>query len=346
MALLRPALLLALGVLLVTPQAAVGGGWWSYIDPSRSTVAPGQRVEVNESVFFGSRAAAEEAKETGRFYVYLLRGFDYAVLEPAMRKPSPRNWWSLGGAEAIQVGRVDVSFSGPQDGRATATFTTPELAPGTYQLMLCDAGCATPLGDVIPIRGFTIVADPATANVAEGVDRLERRIHNQAREVAAARRDAGRALDGQRSTRSTRSELEQFEARVSSLAAESRRSPPVARWAYAGWLVAGALVGALALLLIRSRRSRPSPPAELGEWPPSDEELRELLSSGPARPHGVAVEGHPSCARPIAQTAGTGRRSSTSNLSTENPPSPSRSASSFPRSRARSGAKWRASQKM
>ena len=62
--------------------------------------------------------------------------------------------------------------------------------------------------------------------------------------------------------------------------------------------------------------------------------------------HGVAVRVHPPWGRPIAQTAGTGRRSSTSTLSTENPPSRSRSASSFPRSRARSGAEWRASQKM
>ena len=62
--------------------------------------------------------------------------------------------------------------------------------------------------------------------------------------------------------------------------------------------------------------------------------------------HGVAVHVHPPWGRPIAQTAGTGRRSSTSTLSTENPPSRSRSASSLPRSRARSGAEWRASQKM
>ena len=61
--------------------------------------------------------------------------------------------------------------------------------------------------------------------------------------------------------------------------------------------------------------------------------------------HGVAVHVHPPWGRPIAQTAGTGRRSSTNTLSTENPPSRSRSASSFPRSRARSGAEWRASQK-
>jgi transposase len=61
--------------------------------------------------------------------------------------------------------------------------------------------------------------------------------------------------------------------------------------------------------------------------------------------HGVAVHVHPPWGRPIAQTTGTGRRSSTSTLSTENPPSRSRSASSFPSSRARSGAEWRASQK-
>lgn len=280
MALLFPALLSALGVLLLTPQTAAGGGWWSYIDPSPSTVAPGQRVEVNESVFFSSIAAAEEAKETGQFYVYLLRGFDYSVLEPAMRKPSPRKWWSLGGVEAIRVGQVDVSFSGAQAGRATATFTTPVLAPGTYHLMLCDAGCATPLGDVIPAKGFTVVANPAIARVAQRVDHLERQIRNPARGLAAARRDATRALDGQRSTRS---EAEQLEARVSSLAAESRRSPPVAHWAYAGWLVAGALLGALVPLVVR-RRSKPSPAAQPGGWRPSDEELRELLSSGSARP--------------------------------------------------------------
>ena len=61
---------------------------------------------------------------------------------------------------------------------------------------------------------------------------------------------------------------------------------------------------------------------------------------------GIAVHVHPPWGRPFTQTAGTGRRSSTSTLSTENPPSRSRSASSFPRSWARSGAEWRASQKM
>ena len=70
MARLRPALVCVLGVLLLTPQTAAAGGWWSNIDVDRSTVAPGQRVEVNdEQVLFRSTAAAAEARGTGRCYI-------------------------------------------------------------------------------------------------------------------------------------------------------------------------------------------------------------------------------------------------------------------------------------
>jgi len=76
-------------------------------------------------------------------------------------------------------------------------------------------------------------------------------------------------------------------------------------------------------------------------------ELLDEISSAAAGCLHAAVRAdvHPPWGRPITHTAGTGRRSLTSTLSTENPPSRSRSASSFPRSRARSGAEWRASQK-
>src|SRR5918999_3478226 len=103
MAALRVALSCAIGVLLLAPQPALGGGWWSHIDLNRSIVAPGQRVELDVAVAFRSVAAAEQARETGRFHVYLLRGFDDSVVDRAMRKPPPRDWWSLGGAEAIHV---------------------------------------------------------------------------------------------------------------------------------------------------------------------------------------------------------------------------------------------------
>jgi len=284
MASLRLALVCALAVLLLTPQAAVGGGWWSNIRVDRSTVAPGQRVEADATVTFSSAAAAEEARETGRFYVYMLRGFDYSVVEWATRKGFRRNW-SLGGAEAIQVGQVAVRASDGNLGGARATFTVPELRPATYHLMLCNAGCAKPLAEVIPAEGFTVVADTATAQMAERVARLERLTRNQARQLGVARAASNWARF---EAESTGSELEQLESRLSSLEDEGRSSGLVAWWAYAGWLIAGALGGALALLVLRRRRSPPRPARDAG-WHLSDEELRELLPSEP--------EHHPSSLR-------------------------------------------------
>src|SRR5688572_5137365 len=59
---LRLPLVCALGVLLLMPQGTAAGGWWSYIDVNRSHVAPGQRVELDETVAFSSAAAAEAAQ--------------------------------------------------------------------------------------------------------------------------------------------------------------------------------------------------------------------------------------------------------------------------------------------
>jgi hypothetical protein len=216
-------LVCALGVLLLAPPAAAGGGWWSSIQVDRSPVAPGQPVEVEASLYLGSEAAAQAARQPGRFSVHLLRGFDYAVVERAMRKASPGDWWSLGGAEAIAVAPVTVSRSDPGFGRARAAFTMPELPPATYHVMLCDAGCAEPLADVIPTPGITVVADPATARLVKRVARLERR--------------------------KARPEVVRIERTVAAPADDGEGSRPVT-----GWLVAGGLAGALALTV--GRRSR------------------------------------------------------------------------------------------
>ena len=222
---MRLALVCALGALLLTPQAASAGGWWSSIHLSRSTVAPGERVQLHAVVAFGSAAAAAEARQPGRFHVHLLRGFDDAGVERAMREPSPGDWWALGGAEAMRVGKVSVSVPEAGPARATASFTVPELPPATYHLMLCDAGCAEPLADVIPAGGFT-VADPAAAADRAGV--------------------AARTAD---------STAERSERRAPSIADDGRGSPAAAR-AYAGWVVAAALAGVLALLVVRRRQAR------------------------------------------------------------------------------------------
>ena len=273
------ALVGALGATLFTPQAAAGGGWWSYVDVNRSTVAPGQRVVVTEKdLFFRSRAEAKEAAASDRFYVYLLRDLDHSIIKRAMSESSPGDWWSLGGAEAIRVGRVAVSVRDANLARATAAFTVPDVPPATYHLMLCDAACAEPLADVIPTKGLTVVADPATAQMAQRVDDLDRQYRQQARELRAARGDADSARVA---ARSARSEAQQLEARLSSLTDEVRSSSRVTWWPYAGWLLAGALLGALVVLGHRGRRVRRRRPTPDAAWHSSDEELRELLASGP-----------------------------------------------------------------
>lgn len=279
---LRLALACVLGGLLVMPQAAAAGGWWSYIDVNRSHVAPGQGIELSERVAFKSVAAAEAAEQSERFHVYLLRGFDYSVVERAMRETSPGNWWSLGDAEAIEVGQVTVRVSDGNLGRATASFTVPELPPGKYHLMLCDKACMEPLADVIPAKGFTVVADPAAARMGNRIDRLDRGSRNRPDRLAAARADADDALVA---ARNARSEVEQLKRSVASLANEGRAAPPAGPWTYAGWFVAGALAGALALLALRRRRPRPPRPARHVGWHPTDEELRDLLSSESRDPH-------------------------------------------------------------
>ena len=232
------ALVCALGALLLMPQAAAAGGWWSSIRPDHSLVAPGQRVQVEERVLFRSVAAAEAARK--RFHVYLLRGFDDSIVDRAMRKRWPGDWWSLGGAEAIEVGEVAVRVADSNLVKATAAFTVPEVAPGTYHLMLCDTGCAEPLADVVPADGFRVVADPATAVLAGRVDRLERRIRHQADRIAAARVGTRKARGAARdAARDARSDVERLEARVASLADEDRSLPL--------WLLIGALAAALAL---------------------------------------------------------------------------------------------------
>ena len=244
---LRLALSCAFGLLLLTPPAAAGGGWWSSIDVDRTTAAPGQRVEVKSFVDFSSVAAAQEAQESGRFYVHLLRGFDYSVLEPAMRQAAPRNWWTLGGAEAIPVARATVGITDRNAGWARASFTMPELEPGTYHVMLCDAACTEPFASVFPAARFTVVADPATALLTRRANRLDRRIGRQATQLTDVRADAHRMHI---TAQNTQEEIEALERRIASLTADAQRPEPVGPWA---WLAAATLTGVL-VLLVRRRR--------------------------------------------------------------------------------------------
>lgn len=153
--------------LTVLPSAAAGG-WWTSIRLDRTRVAVGQEMKVEANVMFRSVDAAEAARTgemQGGFYVYLLRGFDHSIVQRAMREASPRNWWSVGIADAFRVGRVVIGGRESNLALANSSFRVPEMPPGRYTVMFCDAGCAHPLADVIPTlpRQLTVTT-PRTAD--------------------------------------------------------------------------------------------------------------------------------------------------------------------------------------
>jgi hypothetical protein len=252
----------ALALVLFPVQEAAGGGWWSFIHLDRSTVAVGQRVEARAEVLFRSAAAAEEARARGQFSVYLLSGLDDTVVERAMRKASPGDWWSPGDADAIEVGRVVLELSEGNIATAHASFPLPDVPAATYALMFCDVGCTHPLADVVPARGFTVVADAATAALAERVERLETRVRRQKGELATALA-AGRRLRA--ALVNVRAELEEIRARTP--VAARRDSAPAPLWPYGGWIAAGVVAGALAVLLLRRGPTRPVPPEPMRTFP-------------------------------------------------------------------------------
>jgi hypothetical protein len=155
-------------ILLVSPSAKAGG-WWSSIRLDRARVTVGQQMTAETQVMFSSTGAVEGARKArgkDAFYAYLLRGFDYSVVDRAMREASPQNWWSMGGAEAYWVGRVTVGASDLNLATATASFRVPKAPPGRYAVMFCDTGCAHPMADLIPTHPSALTIAPRVASTS------------------------------------------------------------------------------------------------------------------------------------------------------------------------------------
>ncbi len=260
-----------LTALALTPHAAAGG-WWNIVQLEHSTAAAGQRVTARATVYFTSARAARNAASGGPFYVYVLHGFAQTSLELPRLPSAWWSRWSLRGAEAVRAGPVVLDVSG-HTGAVRASFTVPDLRPGGYSLMFCDAGCRHPLGDIVPTPGFTIAADAATARLATRVDRLEQRLARQSR-LRQAARTAARGARAEAT--SVGAQLRRLEQRVAS--AEQRPGP--SRWGYAGWLVGGFSVGAGLVLALRRRRTGSACPEP--DWQIRDDELEALLTSQPS----------------------------------------------------------------
>lgn len=257
-------------VVIALAAPASAGGWWSYVDLDKRHVSVGDTLTSSTEVMFPTSAMARRAR-SGRYFAYLVRGIDQKLLDEAMSKPQPKRWWTQP-ETAVRAGKVRWRTRDSNIAHVIVNVTIPEVSPGRYALMLCDAGCRTPLGDVVPTEGLRVYApdELAAARAAQAAADAERlRLDSEAMDQAlgqeidqvreyamVAQADARRAADN-----AARAEqaVQRLEAQVAALSARD----PAAPWpAAAGWAVAG-LVGLLwlASALHRRRREEAPPPA-------------------------------------------------------------------------------------
>jgi hypothetical protein len=148
------------------PPSATAGGWWSSIRLDHARVGVGEELAAEAEVMFSSVEAAEAAQSAqgkDAFYAYLLRGFDYSIVDRAMREAFTPSWWSVGDAEAYRAGQVTVDELDLNLARATASFRVPDVPPGKYAVMFCDDECVHPMADLIPTGPSALTIGPGRA---------------------------------------------------------------------------------------------------------------------------------------------------------------------------------------
>jgi len=267
----RTALLLSAVVTftLAFPGTANAGGWWSSIGRVGGHIGIGETLKVRSEVMFRTIEVAERARTTA-FYVYLVKGIDKKRLRWAMSRPQPRRWWTPP-EWSIPIGNVELSRWDSNMAVATANLQVPEVTAGQYNLMLCDAGCRTPLADVIPQR-VRVSPEPLAAETARKLDRVSMDSDLAIRRLRHDVREANRQLvDVAAATIESTRAIEQLQKEPS---APEPVPSPTPWWAFAGWFLAGV---AVAFSATRARRKHSSLPEELPiERVPDD--ARELVA--------------------------------------------------------------------
>ena len=236
---------------------AVAGGWWTHIGLDGQYLGVGESLSVRvREVWFRSVEEAREARNVD-YFAYLVRRFDRRALKRAMTRPEPRRWWDpIGGV--TRAGKVTLGRGNSNLLRARVELHVPQVKPGSYALMLCDAGCETPLADFVP-ASIHVTRDAEVARAA-------RKMHDANARLGLA---VARARSNLRATRRALDAIEREPSdgarRAENRTVQSRDSRPRPWTGYA----VGFFVGAAgALLLTRGRRRRAAGPYLLGEQIP------------------------------------------------------------------------------
>ncbi len=239
-----PLLGLLLMTLLVGPAHA--GGWWTNAGLDGQPFGMGESISLRvPNVMFDSIEEAEEAKNDA-FFTYLVHDFDQAALDEAMKRAQPGDWWEPR-SEPLRVGTIDLIKSDGNLATARVRLDVPQIGERSYYLMLCDLGCETALGSVIPAR-VSVTADVLAAQTSRRLERTEAGLTAALQRSRSEMRETRRAL--RRSLSNDAKQADAIQALERQLA-NTRRSEPPPWIAYAGWFFAGA---AIMLVLARGRR--------------------------------------------------------------------------------------------
>jgi hypothetical protein len=264
-------LVIAVAALPLMPSDALAGGWWSSIHLEGRYLGIGESVTFRSEVMFRNLEVAKRARQSGDFHAYLARGVDYSSLNKAMSVPEPKGWWSPP-RELTLIGDVRLSNWDANLAIATTELHVPEVPPGSYALMLCNVGCATPLGNLIPLP-IQVSSDALAARTARKLQSTNARLDLALARVRSDLRRQARQLNGARADFEQSTEaIARLQDRVASLEGETPST---------SWLpnllifIAGA---AATLLVLRFRGRRSSGPPEDPITPVPDD-ARELVSA-------------------------------------------------------------------
>ena len=266
---LRTLVVVVMGIgLALAPSAAAGGGWWSSIDLPGAYVGAGETFTVRSHVLFADLEEYEEARESGEYFAYLIHDLDPSVFTNVQSQQEFADSWRPP-AEMTLIGDVELTGWDANIVTAVSTVTIPDLPPGSYDVMFCDAGCTRPLGDLIP-TGVRLAADPITAQTARRLDGTRQRLHLALARVRRDVRHAERRIDDARADAATAARYAENLGRK--LAAVEREPSSPAWIPYLGWFLSGAV---LALLLRRRAGSLRATQERSIETIPDD--ARELV---------------------------------------------------------------------
>ena len=244
-------LIIAFSIGVAPGSTATAGGWWSSLNADSYVVAPGQTVHLETEFLFRTLEAAETARLSGGYFIYLISDLDERMLREAMSRPWPRDWWDLGSATAQPIGEPEFVHWDANLARITATVVVPEVPPGKYSFMACDAGCAHPLGDITP-TGISVVADPLTARLIHRADRMEARFAEVSAMAVRARTHA-RAAEA----KAVIVEDQNDDLRIQIMTLSERLDRVAgAGWPAPVWMTIGALVAISGGTLLRHYRRR------------------------------------------------------------------------------------------